>query len=253
MRASGQRWTELASLALLGLSLGASAMTGCRAPGRPTAADIPQRPDQVSDFKTLYNSNCAACHGENGQHGTAVSLANPAYLAYAGESHIADITAKGIEGSLMPAFAKEAGGLLTDAQVQILAHGMTVNWGKPGPTAPPFESKATGDVRHGEAAYRNDCLRCHAAGAGSVLDPTYLALISDGGLRTYIVAGKPEDGMPGWTGYGGTPLDDQTIADLVAFLASHRIQTPGQPYPNGFGNAKSETQADASAGKGGSL
>lgn len=207
----------------------------------------------MADFKTLYNSNCAACHGSNGQHGAAVSLANPAYLNYAGETNIANITAKGIDGSLMPAFATEAGGLLTDTQIRILAHGMVTNWGRPGATAPAYQSHAVGDIKRGETAYRNDCLRCHAPGNGSLLDPTYLAIISDSGLRTYIVAGKPEDGMSDWTGYGAAPLDDQTITDLVAFLTSHRIQTPGQPYSNGLGEAKPQPQPATSTGKSGSL
>jgi mono/diheme cytochrome c family protein len=195
----------------------------------------PQRPDQIVDFNTLYSNNCAACHGTEGRQGAAISLANPAYLVYAGEQNIAQVTAQGIPGSLMPAFAREHGGLLTDAQVNIIAHGMVSNWGHPealyGATPPPYISSAVGDSGRGEAGYRQQCLRCHAAGVGSILDPAYLALISDGGLRSIIVAGKPEQGMPDWAGYGGAPFTDGQIADLVAFLASHRVRTPGQPYP----------------------
>jgi mono/diheme cytochrome c family protein len=215
-------------------------LAGCRAPGKPGPNDIPQRPEQITNFATLYNSNCAACHGVDGKHGNAVSLANPAYLAYAGAQNIATITAQGIPGSLMPAFATESGGLLTDAQIRVLSQDMTTQWGRSLPaqaSMPPYESKAIGNVQNGEAAYKTYCLRCHAAGSGGILDPTYLALISNGGLRTLIVAGKPEEGMPDWAGYSGAPLSDQAIADLVAFLTSHRVATPGQPFPNGFGPA----------------
>jgi cytochrome c oxidase cbb3-type subunit 3/ubiquinol-cytochrome c reductase cytochrome c subunit len=213
-------------------------LAGCRLPGKPGPNDIPQRPKQITNFATLYNTNCAACHGVDGQHGNAVSLANPAYLAYAGAQNIETITAQGIPGSLMPAFATEAGGLLTDAQIKVLTQDMISQWQRPLPdqaSMPPYQSKATGNVQNGEQAYRTYCLKCHAPGSGSILDPTYLALISDGGLRTLIVAGKPEEGMPDWAGYGGKPLDDQTVADLVTFLASKRVATPGQPFPNGFG------------------
>jgi cytochrome c oxidase cbb3-type subunit 3/ubiquinol-cytochrome c reductase cytochrome c subunit len=213
-------------------------LAGCRIPGKPGPNDIPQRPEQITNFATLYNSNCAACHGVDGKHGTAVSLANPAYLAYAGAQNIATITAQGIPGSLMPAFATEDGGLLTDAQIKVLTQDMTSQWGRPLPeqaSMPPYESKAIGNVQDGEQTYKTDCLRCHAPGSGSILDPTYLALISNGGLRTLIVSGKPEEGMPDWAGYVGGPLNDQTIADLVAFLASKRVASPGQPFPNGFG------------------
>lgn len=214
-------------------------LSGCRLPGRPKASDIPQRPDAVTNFHTLYNTNCAACHGTNGRNGMSVSLSNPAYLAYAGEKNIAAITAAGIPGSLMPAFAKASGGLLTDEQVQILAHGMVTGWADTGSlhggTPPAYLGQTKGDPTRGQALYRAGCLHCHADTRGSLLDPTYLALITDGGLRTLIITGVPEQGMPNWQGYGGGPLTDQTVADLVAFLSSHRSSsahsTPEQPLP----------------------
>lgn len=223
-----------------------ASIAGCHLPGKPGPNDIPQRPEQVTNFATLYNSNCTACHGVDGKHGTAVSLANPAYLAYAGEQNIENLTAQGTPGSLMPAFGTKYGGLLTDTQIKVLTQDMISQWGHTLPaqsSMPPYESKATGDVHNGEQAYRTNCLRCHAPGAGSILDPTYLALISNGGLRTLIVAGKPEEGMPDWAGYGGAPLSDQTITDLVAFLASKRVASPGQPFPNGFGPATPDNPA----------
>ncbi len=233
-RAGAQRWLPFSVVCLV-----CASFAGCRIPGRPGPHDIPQRPEQITNFATLYNGNCAACHGVDGKGGMAISLANPAYLAYAGAENIATITAQGIPGSLMPAFATEAGGLLTDTQIKVLAQDMTTEWGHTLPaqaSIPPYESKATGNVQNGEQAYRTYCLRCHAPGTGSILDPTYLALISNGGLRTLIVAGKPENGMPDWAGYGGAPLTDQSIADMVAFLASKRVVSPGQPFPNGFGS-----------------
>src|ERR1700723_983617 len=63
--------------------------TGCdSAPGKPVQGSEEKRPDQVVDFETLYGQNCAACHGENGRNGTALSLANPVYLAAAGGANI---------------------------------------------------------------------------------------------------------------------------------------------------------------------
>ena len=60
-------------------------VTGCKdAPGMPKPWSEIQRPDQVLDFATLYGQNCAACHGDHGTNGAAISLANPVYLAAAG-------------------------------------------------------------------------------------------------------------------------------------------------------------------------
>ncbi len=204
---------------------------GCRLPGKPKADSTPKRPSEITDFHTLYSQNCAACHGVEGRGGAAVSLANVSYIAYAGEASIQAVTANGIPGSLMPGFGKAAGGLLTEQQVGILAQGIAA-WASPQQLAalhpPPYQSTAVGDAARGQDLYRADCLRCHAPGHGSVLDPVYLSLISNGGLRTLIIAGAPQYRMPDWRGYPGGPLTDQQVADLVSFLVSHR--RPAFPF-----------------------
>lgn len=217
-------------------------LAGCRMPGKPGPDYVPTRPDQITNFEVLYQRNCQACHGVKGEGGMAVSLANPAYIAYAGREHIAQITANGIGGSLMPAFASNAGGMLTDQQVQILADGIVSKWGNAaalgGVVPPAYESHAEGGIDAGEVLYRADCLRCHAPGPSSILDPTYLSLISNGGLRTWIVAGKPHGGMPDWRGYPGGALSDQQVTDLVSFMVAHRTPASGQPFPNAQGTAQ---------------
>ncbi len=235
----------------MALGLLALQSAGCRFPGKPGPDYVATRPDQVTNFKLLYTNNCQACHGAEGRNGMAISLANPAYIAYAGRQHIATITADGIGGSLMPAFATSTGGLLTDQQVQILADGIVSHWGDAnalhGAVPPPYESQVTGNAAAGETLYRAACLRCHAPGPASILDPTYLALVSNGGLRTLIVAGKPSQRMPDWRGYAGGPLNDQQISDLVSFMVSHRTPAPGQPFPNGQGTPNPATASAAAA------
>jgi cytochrome c oxidase cbb3-type subunit 3/ubiquinol-cytochrome c reductase cytochrome c subunit len=66
---------------------------------------------------------------------------------------------------------------------------------------------------------------------GSIVDPTYLALITDQGLRDIVVSGLPGEGMPDWRGDAtGKTMTDQDVTDIVAWLASQRIQFPGQPF-----------------------
>lgn len=232
-------------VALCALSLAAA---GCNdAPGKPKANDETVRPEQVSDFATLYGQNCAACHGDQGKNGAAISLANPVYLAVAGQANLQRVISAGVTGTMMPGYAKSAGGMLTDAQITILAQGMIKTWGNPaalnGQTPPPYAASAPGDAERGQKTFVSSCARCHGAdGAGiadkknpgPVIDPAYLALISDQGLRSIVIAGKPEQGMPDWrsqaTGAGAHPLSDQEITDIVAWLASHRVAAPGQPY-----------------------
>jgi cytochrome c oxidase cbb3-type subunit 3/ubiquinol-cytochrome c reductase cytochrome c subunit len=224
-------------------------VTGCKdAPGKPKPWSETPRPDQVLDFATLYGQNCAACHGDHGTNGAAISLANPVYLAAAGPANIQRVTASGVSGTMMPGFAKSAGGMLTDPQIAALTQGMIAAWGKQaelsGQTMPAYASSSPGVAAEGQKAFVTFCARCHGAdGAGvstqkmrtgSLVEPSYLSLVSDQGLRSFIVAGQPEQGMPDWrsdlTGSAARAMTEQEITDIVAWLAAHRTATPGQPY-----------------------
>lgn len=236
---------------LVAVSLLSFATFGCNsAPGRPKAEPEVPRPDQVHNFAVLYKENCAACHGDNGKQGAAVSLANPEYLSLAGEATLVHITANGVPGTLMPPFAQSAGGMLTDQQVHDLVNGMLQQWGKPdalaGQTAPSYAATGTGDVQQGQQAFTTYCARCHGsdgtglkgkdasahASRGSIVDPSYLALVSDQSLRTTTIIGLPEQGMPDWRGDAPShAMTDKDVTDIVAWLGSHRTQFPGQQYP----------------------
>lgn len=220
---------------------------GCKnVPGRP--GPEAERPMQVLKFSVLYKENCAACHGESGKNGAAISLANPVYLAVAGVDRIQNVTAKGVAGTLMPSFARSQGGMLTDQQIAVLAQGMESEWGSANAlsvqTPPAYASSSAGDSAQGQKAFATFCASCHGADGtgvasgkihtGSLVDPAYLALIGDQGLRSLILAGQPQEGMPDrrsdMTGQGAQALTDQEVTDIVAWLASHRIAAPGQPY-----------------------
>jgi mono/diheme cytochrome c family protein len=216
---------------------------GCQPPGRPTDADIELKPAQVRDFVALYNLNCAGCHGADGKGNAALGLANPVYLAIASDETIRRAVASGIHGSLMPAFAKSAGGTLTDEQVQILVHEMRERWAKPdemlGTSPPPYAGGEPGNAQRGAGAFANFCAGCHGAdGKGtakgsSIVDDSFLALVSNQNLRTTIIAGRPNLGHPDWRHDApGREMTSQEVTDVVAWLTTHRNATPGQPYAN---------------------
>ena len=55
--------------------------------------------------------------------------------------------------------------------------------------------------------------------------------MSDQGLRTTVIAGRPDIGQPDWRGdVPGRALTGEEVTDVVAWLASLRPETPGQPY-----------------------
>jgi mono/diheme cytochrome c family protein len=227
---------------------------GCdHLPGKPGFRPATLRPDQTVDFNVLYNSNCSACHGDRGLNGPALPLNSPVYLAWAGKEHMLPIISSGESLLAQHAFAQSSGGMLTDQQVNIIVDGMIARWGKPTSPGKLNEANVPGyspttkpDLAAGKIAFQAHCASCHGAdgqgttatgaaqkqhATGSVVDPTYLSLISDRGLRDIVVAGLPGEGMPDWRGYGsGQPMTDKEVTDVVAWLGSHRVQFPGQPF-----------------------
>jgi mono/diheme cytochrome c family protein len=210
-------------------------------PGKPTEADRPLRPAQVVDFDTLYGANCSGCHGADGKLGAARPLNDPVYLAIAGADRLRQVTAAGVPDSLMPGFAGSAGGMLTDEQIDLIVRGMVSRWGGGGPpdvaALPAYATRGPGDAQRGGAAYAAYCAGCHGADGkggekgGPIVDGSYLALVSDQALRTAVVCGRPDLGMPDWRGEpGARPMSDQEITDVVAWLIAQRPPFPGQPY-----------------------
>jgi mono/diheme cytochrome c family protein len=203
---------------------------------------MPIVPGEVSDFAVLYRQNCAGCHGTEGKGGGAIALANPIYLAIADDAVLRRVTANGIPGTSMPAFAQSAGGMLTDKQVDLTVGGIRKNWSQPnilqGSDPPPYSAQAPGDSERGSGVYATYCSSCHGPNgkggpkASSIVDGSFLSLMSDQELRTIVIAGRPELGAPDWRNdVPGKPLAAQDVSDVVAWLACQRPNFSGQPFP----------------------
>jgi cytochrome c oxidase cbb3-type subunit III len=217
-------------------------LAGCSSlPGRPRQGSETLAPNQVLDFGTLYADNCAGCHGAEGRGGASIALADPVYLAIIDEAAMRKVIANGVRGTAMPAFAESAGGLLTDKQVDIITKQIRSRWSRAGildgANPPSYAAQSAGDVGRGEAAYKTYCESCHAAGGrggpkgSSITDDSFLALVSDQGLRTIVIVGRPDLRAPDWRGdLPGKPMSDQDVTDVVAWLAAQRAKYPGQPY-----------------------
>jgi cytochrome c oxidase cbb3-type subunit 3/ubiquinol-cytochrome c reductase cytochrome c subunit len=215
-------------------------LVGCdRLPGKPKPSDRAPLPSQVMAFGALYGGNCAACHGADGRLGASRPLNDPVYLALVPRDQMRKVIATGVAGTLQPAFAASAGGTLTDAQIDALVSGVLDTWGKTTPVKtadlPPYAA-AAGDAARGKAVYTAACAGCHGPEGkggpkgGAVADASYLALVSDQYLRTTVIAGRTDLGMPDWRGYTpGPPLTAQQISDVVAWLIAQRGPVPGRP------------------------
>jgi cytochrome c oxidase cbb3-type subunit III len=228
-----------ASAALLMLGV----MASCdRLPGKPDATARWRPPAEVMDFNQLYAENCSGCHGADGHLGAARPLNDPLYLALVNNDTLRQVIARGVPNTAMPAFVQQQGGNLTDKQIDVLVGGIRSRWAQSEQlqrsTLPAYEAGKTstsGDVSRGLVVYQTYCAQCHESGGrsrtkgGSILDPNYLALVSDQSLRTTVIVGRSDLGKPDWrNNIPGRPMSPQEISDVVAWIASHRTQDGGK-------------------------
>lgn len=92
------------------------------APPRPSVT-IPPVPDVDGDPNvgyTVFQSNCATCHGDKGQGQIGASL-NTAFPALSPEAFAVNTIRNGVSGSLMPPFAQSEGGPLNDEDINNVA------------------------------------------------------------------------------------------------------------------------------------
>ncbi|NIO10783.1 MAG: c-type cytochrome [Deltaproteobacteria bacterium] len=216
-------------------------LAGCDfMPGKPVLEKGMEPGAEVTNFNHLYTQNCAGCHGANGTLGAARPLNDPLYLALISPEDLRSHITTGVPGTTAPAFARQAGGKLTDRQIEMLVEGIRSRWGDAekfkNVALPPYslrdavdKGSRSGEPGRGAVAYRTYCAQCHGAEGtggpkgGSVADPAYLALVSDQSLRSSVIAGRTDLGMPDWRGYiPGKPMGDQEISDVVAWLSAKR-------------------------------
>jgi cytochrome c oxidase cbb3-type subunit 3 len=231
------RALNIAALALLSVLV-----SGCDSlPGKPAPGPLVPRPDSILDPTALYKENCAGCHGENGRGAVATPIGLPEYQSLVDEATQIKIVTNGVPNTAMPGFTRRAGGFLTDQQIEAVVKGMRATWLKQNASAeqnaPPYTDATQGDSAAGATVYEASCSNCHgkAGGptgpSGSVLNTSYLALVSSQGLRTAVIVGRPDLNMPGSRNVNSShALSSKEVRDVVAFLISHRSSTPGQPY-----------------------
>jgi len=206
-----------------------------RLPGKPDEAARWRRPTEIMDFDQLYAQNCSGCHGADGRLGAARPLNDPLYLALVNDDTLRRVIAQGLPRTAMPAFVQQQGGNLTGEQINVLVQGMRSRWVRAEQfktvNLPAYGDSMPGDARRGLAVYQTYCAQCHGADGrghpkgGSILDPNYLALVSNQSLRTTVIVGRADLGKPDWRGnVPDRPMSPQEISDVVAWMVSQRGQ-----------------------------
>ena len=79
------------------------------------------RPPTANIGSTLFETNCASCHGKGAVGGSAPVLDAKEFLKATSDGQIQSIIAGGVSGSDMSAWSLAYGGTLTDEQVRQIA------------------------------------------------------------------------------------------------------------------------------------
>ncbi len=186
-------------------------------PGKPRAADAFVMPQNITDFKQLYATRCAGCHGAAGTLGPGPPLADPMFVALVSDDELHDVIANGRHGTLMPAWldqfrraADAAASRRVGQRNQAWRAGATLNRRYPtnrktSIPAPRRCCHASSDKEHdaeaGKKVFAAACAGCHGdngsgGDSGDVNNPAFLALVSNQILRRYIITGRSDLGMP---------------------------------------------------------
>lgn len=207
---------------------GAMALAACgRGPLPPGSVEkpAPEAPglDTAEGVAAFWSNSCSGCHGADGDLGAARPLNDPLWWRTMPDSQVVEAVAVGL-GRLMPGFSSRAKGgpyiayeNFGDAEIDLIVKGLRARWETPGERAAAGSAVKLGDATRGAAVFANSCVSCHAEGSrDSVTSPLFLANITDQGLWSAVVFGRPDLDKP------ASDLPPAEIADVVAYLASKR-------------------------------
>ncbi len=178
----------------------------------------------------LYSTNCAACHGANGDGGVGVPLSLPDFQYGVTNDYLEKTIRLGRPGRVMPAFAQ-----LSDSQVKAIIKHIR-KWA-PGKPFKYSNKKINGNIKHGEKLFATNCAACHGAkgeggkGTGvtfsrprdlpviapALNNPGFLASAPDLMIKTVLMNGREGTPMLSFLKQGMTEKD---IDDVVAYVRS---------------------------------
>ncbi len=185
----------------------------------------------------VFAEHCAACHGDEGRGGLAVSLRATSFLSISTDRFLAQTIVEGRPDTAMPAWRDLDRGLVQDVIAAIRTWQPTgggealVLRLASGPDGP----RASADF--GRTIYKGDCAVCHGSrGEGdlgpSLVTPEFLAVVDDRYLLDAIVKGRPDTAMPAWR-HLGAPQQ----ASLIKYLrAEQPAPSRTLPGPGGEGD-----------------
>ncbi|MEJ2360209.1 MAG: c-type cytochrome [Gammaproteobacteria bacterium] len=189
---------------------------------------------------TLFENNCAVCHGEHGKGGVGVPLALPDFQRQVDNKFLYTTIRMGRPGRVMPAFTS-----LSDEQVYKIIHYIRSFTHVKAPKRNP--ARIHGNIARGKQLFAQDCAVCHGdhgqGGKGTgvtfsrprnlpILAPAlnnagFLASATDTMIKNTLLEGRKGTPM---NPFKGKKVKMQDIDDLVAYVRS--FQKDLKPEPN---------------------
>lgn len=235
------KYTFLSFIAILFIVV-ALPVYGWLEPQRMETARADLRQSFIADAAVMYVENCAICHGAAGEGIGAMPGLNSNALRSAPYDLLYKTIARGLYGTVMPAWHVDEGGIYTNYQIdELIALIRYGNWSQVGELAaaqgliPPslpvpvvdeaFVAQVTALGEAGAAwaagiqLYASNCTVCHGVnGEGSslgvALHTPEVQAMETAVLTRIISEGVPGTLMVGWR----NALSAEEIAQLAAFL-----------------------------------
>lgn len=231
---SGEKREDYSSLLAVGLGLAllmliALAVYWIGDPPRLQAAAASLSQERIERGDALYASQCASCHGLEGEGGLGPALKNRTVLKNTPDEIFFSVIRSGVPNTQMPSWSVDFGGPLTDEDIQDLV-ALLRSWEATAPEILPQQRQP--DPAQGALLFASTCALCHgengsggSPGVPALNAPERLEKFDDDWYRSVIANGRPARGMPTW----GTVLSPAQIDDLVALLSAWRDGREIQP------------------------
>jgi ubiquinol-cytochrome c reductase cytochrome c subunit len=176
-------------------------------------------PEQVEEGRKLFLSNCATCHGSNGEG----AIAGPSVIGVGAASVDFQVGTGRMPGQASGPQLHKKPVQFTDEQIAAMAAYVASL--APGPAIPSEEYlRADGDVAHGGELFRINCAMCHnAVGAAGALTEGKWAPVLDGVSEKHIYEAMligPQN-MPVFNDANITPEDKKDIISYLKYVESN--------------------------------
>ena len=198
-----------------------------------TLASVRDLPDGeiLAEGLTTYATECAACHGANGEGTTLAPALNSSDLrASMTDEEIIRLVNNGVPGTLMAGWSSA----LSNEEI-VAVTGLIRRWEEldsAGVELPVIEVEpidmSPETLAHGEWLFNLTCTQCHGAdGYGTAMAPAlnsqqFLTDTPDAAIQQIIALGVSGTRMPAW----GGRLTEYDIAALTAYLRSWEPTAP---------------------------